>query len=124
MQRAHVRDAVLTQRFWFRKNVFPGRRESRPGTPTRGSRPGTPGRAATGAEWEEMSVEEIINGQKEQGGFPGLVRLVEKYLDSMNVDITTRCEIGRYLTLVSQRASGKKEKKPLQLHILHPTPRY
>ena len=104
MQRAHVRDAVLTQKFWFRKNVFPGRRESRPGTP-RGSRPGTPGRVPA-AEWEEMSVEEIINGQKEQGGFPGLVRLVEKYLDSMNVDITTRCEIGRYLSLVSQRASG------------------
>jgi glutamate--cysteine ligase catalytic subunit len=107
MQRAHTRDAVLKEKFWFRKNVFPSRRESsRPGTP-RGSRPGTPKSAvATVPEWEEMTVEEIINGQKEQGGFPGLVRLVEKYLDSMNVDITTRCEIGRYLSLVSQRASG------------------
>jgi len=112
MQRAHTRDAVVREKFWFRKNVFPTRRElSRPGTPTRvgagsrpGTRPGTPG--GGGEEWEEMSVGEIINGQKGQDGFPGLVRLVEKYLDSMNVDITTRCEIGRYLSLVSQRASG------------------
>lgn len=105
MQRAHKRDAVLNQKFWFRKNVFPPRREpSRPGTP-RGSRPGTP--ASGTAEWEEMTIDEIINGQQgSQGGFPGLVRLVEKYLDSMNVDITTRCEIGKYLSLVSQRASG------------------
>jgi glutamate--cysteine ligase catalytic subunit len=115
MQRAHTRDAVLTEKFWFRKNVFPARRESSaPGTPTRGgSRPGTPGRVGGGEEeWEEMTVGEIINGQNGQGGFPGLVRLVEKYLDSMNVDITTRCEIGRYLSLVSQRASGNPPAPP------------
>jgi len=103
MDRAHTRDAVLNQKFWFRRNVFPPRRESsRPGTP-RGSRPGTP---PSRAEYEEMTINEIINGQMGPGGFPGLVRLVEKYLDSMNVDITTRCEIGKYLSLVSQRASG------------------
>lgn len=101
MARAHVRDAVLNQKFWFRKNVFPTR-TSRPGTP-KGSRPSTP---APGAEYEEMSIDEIINGQNDPSGFPGLVRLVEKYLDSMNVDIITRCEIGKYLGLVSQRASG------------------
>lgn len=103
MARAHHRDAVLNQKFWFRKNVFPPRRESsRPATP-RVSESGTP---ASGAEWEEMSVDEIINGQDGTDGFPGLVRLVEKYLDNMNVDITTRCEIGKYLGLVSRRASG------------------
>ena len=121
MQRAHTRDAVLTEKFWFRKNVFPARRESSaPGTPTRGgSRPGTPGRLGGGEEeWEEMSVAEIINGQKGQGGFPGLVRLVEKYLDSMNVDITTRCEIGRYLSLVSQRASGNPPLLPHRTYVL------
>ena len=103
MARAHTRDAVLNEKFWFRKNIFPpGRESSRPRTP-RGSRPGTPSSAA---EYQEMTINEIINGQTGSGGFPGLVRLVEKYLDSMNVDITTRCEIGRYLSLVSQRASG------------------
>jgi len=98
MRRAHTRDAVLREKFWFRRNVFGPRSRGRVS-----SRPGTP--AAGEPEWEEMSVNEIINGQK-KGGFPGLVRLVEKYLDSMNVDITTRCEIQRYLDLVSQRASG------------------
>jgi glutamate--cysteine ligase catalytic subunit len=95
MARAHTRDAVLNQKFWFRKNVFPTR-NSRPGTPT----------TSTKAEYEEMSIDEIINGQNSSSGFPGLVKLVEKYLDSINVDIMTRCEIGRYLSLVSKRASG------------------
>ena len=98
MRRAHTRDAVLREKFWFRRNVFGPRSRGRAS-----SRPGTP--AAGEPEWEEMSVNEIINGQK-AGGFPGLVRLVEKYLDSMNVDITTRCEIQKYLELVSRRASG------------------
>jgi glutamate--cysteine ligase catalytic subunit len=40
---------------------------------------------------------------------------VEKYLDSMNVDITTRCEIGKYLSLVSQRASGIS---PIRLRLM------
>src|SRR5271154_2396290 len=53
MSRGHSRDAVLNQKFWFRKNVFPPRRESsRPGTPSRGSRPVTPTPAA---EYEEMT---------------------------------------------------------------------
>ena len=105
MQRAHKRDAVLQEKFWFRRNVFSvGGKRSQPGTP-RGSRSASPG-LATGAEWEEMSIDEIINGQAGGRGFPGLVRLIEKYLDGMNVDITTRCEIGKYLGLVSQRASG------------------
>ena len=105
MRRAHKRDAVLQERFWFRRNVFPvGGKKSQPGTP-RGSRSASPG-LGTGAEWDEMSINEIINGQTGGDGFPGLVRLVEKYLDGMNVDITTRCEMGKYLGLVSQRASG------------------
>ena len=103
MARAHIRDAVNIQKFWFRKNVFPPRRESStPGTP-RGSRPASP---SSSTEYEEMSINEIINGQSQPGEFPGLVRLVERYLDNMNVDITTRCELQRYLNLVSKRASG------------------
>src|SRR5271167_4610630 len=73
MARAHIRDAVLNQKFWFRKNVFPAR-SSRPGTP-KGSRPGTPA-ASAGADYEEMSIDEIINGQSGPSGFPGLVILV------------------------------------------------
>jgi glutamate--cysteine ligase catalytic subunit len=116
MERAHAVDAVLNERFHFRRNLFAARHtrgasnglESRPG-----SRPGSraPSRPPTPVgpvedEYEEMSVDEIINGRPD-GTFPGLVPLVESYLDGVNVDVQTRCELDTYLRLVSQRASGK-----------------
>ena len=39
--------------------------------------------------------------------FPGLIPLVESYLDSVNVDVQTRCELAIYLDLISRRASGR-----------------
>ncbi|KAI7723245.1 Glutamate--cysteine, partial [Hortaea werneckii] len=56
-------------------------------------------------EYELMSVDEIING-KADGSFPGLIPLVESYLDSINVDVETRCELARYLALIRGRANG------------------
>lgn len=78
-----------------------------------------------------MSIDEIINGQKintpaasdtsaQTNGttsapsstastsepFPGLLPLIESYLDSLNIDIETRCELARYLELIRMRASG------------------
>ena len=53
-----------------------------------------------------MTVDEIINGQGD-GGFPGLIPLVESYLDSINVDVETRCELAQYLALIRGRANGK-----------------
>jgi glutamate--cysteine ligase catalytic subunit len=57
-------------------------------------------------EYEEMTVDEIINGQS-SGDFPGLIPIVESYLDSVNVDVETRCQLATYLSLISQRASGQ-----------------
>ena len=109
METAHRRDAVLNDKFWFRRSVFPVRSprpygDTRSGTNTPViSRPPTP----TGPvedEYEEMGVNEIINGSDD---FPGLIPIVESYLDSMNVDVATRCELQRYLNLIRDRASGK-----------------
>ncbi|EGY13453.1 hypothetical protein VD0002_g5564 [Verticillium dahliae] len=121
MERAHAVDAVLKERFYFRRNPFPARRarglngegdtSSRPGSrpgsraPSRApSRPATPV-GAVEDEYTEMTVDEIINGCHD--GFPGLIPIVESYLDSVNVDVQTRCELDTYLRLISQRASGK-----------------
>ncbi|KFY11996.1 hypothetical protein V492_04152, partial [Pseudogymnoascus sp. VKM F-4246] len=92
METAHKRDAVLEEKFWFRRNPLPTR-PPRPygagagsGTTTPVvSRPPTP----TGPVEEEyalMSVDEIVNGS---GEFPGLIPLVESYLGSVNVDVET-----------------------------------
>ena len=128
METAHARDAVLERQFWFRKNLFSARTSRSGGgsgttTPRSGglSRPVTP----TGPvedEYRLMSINEIINGTAyarstmEGGGqdegaeedeFPGLIPLVESYLDSINVDVVTRCELATYLDLIRKRASGE-----------------
>lgn len=77
-----------------------------------------------------MSINEIINGteyarssvsqtkdtldnpsaataEDEENDFPGLIPIVEAYLDSMNIDVNTRCELATYLDLIRKRASGE-----------------
>ncbi|KAJ6269285.1 glutamate-cysteine ligase-domain-containing protein [Bipolaris maydis] len=112
METAHIRDAVSTQKFWFRKDPFPTHKASNgTGTSTPAenpSRPVTP----TGPvedEYEKMTINEVINGQQTssgEAGFPGLIPLVESYLNSMNVDVETRCDLATYLDLIRKRANG------------------
>ena len=112
METAHVRDAVSTQKFHFRNDPLPPPRPGRPngstsgtGTPIQPSRPPTP----TGPVEDEhslMTINEIINGTSSDSDFPGLIPLVESYLNSVNVDVETRCELARYLDLIRKRANG------------------
>jgi glutamate--cysteine ligase catalytic subunit len=108
METAHIRDALHTQKFYFRKDPFSSR-PMRSGTgtgtatPTETSRPATP-LGDVDDEYELMTINEVINGQVD--GFPGLIPLVESYLNSMNVDVETRCELARYLDLIRKRANG------------------
>ncbi|CAM1500972.1 Fc.00g101340.m01.CDS01 [Cosmosporella sp. VM-42] len=112
MERAHAVDSVLKEKFYFRRNPFPPRPsrantvigdDSRPGSayPSRPASPGGP----VEDEYEEMTVNEIINGT-DNGDFPGLIPIVESYLDSVNVDVSTRCQLATYLDLIGKRASG------------------
>jgi glutamate--cysteine ligase catalytic subunit len=112
METAHARDAVSTQKFWFRKNPFSSHKSNgTTGTSTpaeNGSRPATPS-GPVEDEYEQMTINEVINGQTSSAdgnGFPGLIPLVESYLDSMNVDVETRCDLATYLDLIRKRANG------------------
>lgn len=117
MERAHAVDAVLNEKFYFRRNPFPSRpsrantvfgddnSNSRPGS-AHPSRPASPG-GPVEDEYEEMTVHDIINGSIDGDGFPGLIPIVESYLDSVNVDVTTRCQLATYLELIGKRASGE-----------------
>jgi glutamate--cysteine ligase catalytic subunit len=51
-----------------------------------------------------MTIAEIINGSPD--GFPGLIPLVESYLNSVNVDVETRCALAKYLEFIRGRADG------------------
>ena len=122
MERAHARDAVLNQKFFFRRDAFPTVRSridgtsSTPGTATptlQPSRPATPPSGPVEDEYAEMTINEVINGQTRSANpndpppFIGLLPLVESYLDSVNVDVETRCELAQYLELVRKRANGQ-----------------
>ena len=123
MERAHAKDAVLHQRFFFRKDPFPTTRAPRTNgqpstsgtaTPTpQPSRSVTPPLGPVEDEYAEMTINEVINGQSPPSDpsvgtpFIGLLPLVESYLDSVNVDVETRCDLARYLELVRKRASGQ-----------------
>ncbi|KAI0885843.1 GCS-domain-containing protein [Annulohypoxylon maeteangense] len=112
METAHARDAVLEKKFHFRKNPFTNRPSrsgaaSRQGSPN-ASRPPTPV-GPVEDEFTLMSVDEIINGAGPDADhdFPGLIPIVESYLDSVNVDVQTRCDLSTYLDLIRMRASGE-----------------
>jgi glutamate--cysteine ligase catalytic subunit len=142
METAHARDAVLTRKFHFRRNLFPASPRARSSrsasaspsgasTPVTHSRPPTPS-GPVEAEYRLMTVNEIMNGtayakatttttttsngnsattaeeeEDDEEYFPGLIPLVESYLDAINIDVATRCQLATYLDLIRKRASGE-----------------
>ncbi|KJE91807.1 glutamate-cysteine ligase, variant [Capsaspora owczarzaki ATCC 30864] len=84
MQTAQKRDAVSSGKFFFRKNLT---------------------RAVDDDSYELMDVNTIINGQ--EGAFPGLLPLLNQYLDSMEIDFQSRSLLASYFELISKRASGE-----------------
>lgn len=124
METAHARDAVLNRKFYFRKDPFPHRVSKQRSSNGNGSRsasanasgttspnrstsssPQPPPPAPVESEYEPMTISEIINGSS-TSTFPGLIPLVESYLNSVNVDVETRCSVARYLALIRGRADG------------------
>ncbi|KAF9241591.1 glutamate-cysteine ligase-domain-containing protein [Melanogaster broomeanus] len=131
MGRAQKRDAARTGKFFFRKNVLPpGYASPTRGTPSscgscspvegndgappkerrlincfpRIARPPTLDDSPVEDEYEEMSMEEIFTGKG--SGFPGLLGLVEAYLETLDMEPSEKQQIDRYLDLVRRRANG------------------
>ena len=102
MEKALARDAVLSEKFHFRKNILS---ERLPVQSPHSQDPITS--SPTGPvedEYELMRINEIINGQA--GGFPGLVPLVRRYLDSCDYTPAARNKLDEYLALIEKRANG------------------
>lgn len=107
-RRAQKRGAVLNQKFYFRKDT------QTHATPSnlyesveRAPCDGKSAPPKNEVELEEMTIDEIINGQR-GGGFQGLIPMMRWYLQSTGeVDVDTSCTIYQYLRLISMRASGE-----------------
>ncbi|KAI0220754.1 glutamate--cysteine ligase [Massospora cicadina] len=89
MNIAHKRGAVLHERFYFRKNIFPKDQDASP---------------SVDEESLLLSIDEIINGKS--GVFVGLIPVIYSYLSLINVDVETSCTLRKYLDLIKQRAEG------------------
>ncbi|KAJ1743355.1 glutamate--cysteine ligase [Coemansia sp. RSA 1821] len=81
MERAHHRDAVLDERFFFHRSC-PADNQN---------------------YLAELTANEIINGCAE---FVGLVPIVQMYLDSISVAHTVRRRIDNYILFIRGRANG------------------
>uniref|UniRef100_A0A3Q1LU91 Glutamate--cysteine ligase n=1 Tax=Bos taurus TaxID=9913 RepID=A0A3Q1LU91_BOVIN len=100
MKVAQKRDAVLQELFYFRKDICKGGNAVVDGCGK------AAGRAEPAAEeYALMTIDTIINGK--EGVFPGLIPVLNSYLESMEVDVDTRCSILNYLKLIKKRASGE-----------------
>ncbi|CAB0033817.1 unnamed protein product [Trichogramma brassicae] len=88
MSRAQKRDALRTEKFWFRKDITSNAKQTN-----------------NEDEITEFTIDEIVNGKEDI--FPGLIPLVYSYLASMDADADTHCTIQRYIKLIERRASGE-----------------
>ncbi|KAL7752335.1 glutamate--cysteine ligase [Sorochytrium milnesiophthora] len=57
------------------------------------------------AEWDRMSMDEIINGRP-NGGFPGLIPLVENFMETIIIEPQVRAQVDKYLAFIRGRANG------------------
>lgn len=87
MHRAHKRNAIAEQKFFFRNCFSPI------------------GSSHCQSEVEEMTMEEIMKGKGDY--FPGLVPMIYAYLEHINCDALSYQRIDMYLTLIVERALGK-----------------
>ncbi|KAK2464300.1 hypothetical protein APHAL10511_003757 [Amanita phalloides] len=125
MQRAQVRDASGSQKFFFRKNVYalgsstasssgsvspidevPRKKERKlrncfPPIPM----PENGVLERVEQEYEEMTLQEIMNGKGED--FPGLIGLVYAYIETLDVGIEEMAKLKQYLDLIGRRSKGE-----------------
>nr|XP_031544503.1 glutamate--cysteine ligase catalytic subunit isoform X2 [Vicugna pacos] len=99
MKVAQKRDAVLRDRFYFRKDICKG------GSAVVDGCGKAAGAEPAAEEYALMTIDTIINGK--EGVFPGLIPILNSYLENMEVDVDTRCSILNYLKLIKKRASGE-----------------
>ena len=117
MSRAHARNPVKTQTWWFRKDVTPTaveghRRKSSCTLPCRKLAEADPEAAARAKEAgdcidddvEEMTMGEVFCGKGSH--FPGLLPLVYAYLEHIKVDRETFRRVDLYLSFIEERATG------------------
>lgn len=105
MKRAHVRDAVKGQKFWFRKYMAPDSDEEEGEGKGEKQDHRRHCYCEADAEFEEMTIAEIMTGKGND--YPGLICLCHAYLDYIRCDKDTKKKVGGYLDFIRARAVGE-----------------
>ena len=98
MEKAHTRDAVLCEKFHFRKNILPPNVSINEHLNRKTE--------LDMNEYQPMLISTIINGDSNSDGFPGLIPLVRAYVKTMDYSPEAATKIDTYLSLIASRASG------------------
>ncbi|CEO95021.1 unnamed protein product (mitochondrion) [Plasmodiophora brassicae] len=93
LERAHARDAVMTQKFYIR---------------TLPKSDCAPCQSPMDQDmFQELTIKEIMCGKEEQScKFPGMIAFVVAYLDVIKCDERSRALIDEYIDFIQMRASG------------------
>ncbi len=122
MDTAYARDAVLSRKFFFRTRITPESVDAElpnGGPYTNGAKaqnaPSSKHIRPVAEEYRPMSIDEIINGPSSSSSSsssssgeepPGLIPLIQKYLDTCDYDSPTRSRLDEYLNFIKERANG------------------
>lgn len=101
---AQKRDAVLNEKFYFRKNPMTCHTSPKIVESCCANQQFLKCECMED-EYGLFTVQEIVCGKP--GEFAGLLPLIEQYAQSVDCDVDTCCTISQYLKLIRQRASGK-----------------
>ncbi|KAH3844898.1 hypothetical protein DPMN_087164, partial [Dreissena polymorpha] len=108
LKRSFKRDAVLEQKFYFRKDILtdcsPPEAEDAVIQCCDGGK-----KCNIQDQYTQLSINDIIHGKED---FPGLLPLIENYMDMVEIDVDTRCTIKQYLNLISCRAKDFVQSHP------------
>lgn len=115
MERAHLRDAINTQTFYWRKQVYRSTAKksccSKPSlTPNKYSFENlstlSESSGSVDEEYAEMTINEIFNGH-EGYNYKGLCVLASEYVSNLTLDDETKELLLKYISFISKRASGE-----------------
>ncbi|KAF0702799.1 Aste57867_7749 [Aphanomyces stellatus] len=110
MEIAHRVNAAVDEQFYFRRHLAPPEEEEechRAGCHAQcGNADASHSKCVHGSEsYEPMSIAEIMLGKGSY--YPGLIPLVNAYLDYIECDDVTRALLDKYLALIAKRATGE-----------------
>jgi len=129
MRIAHKKDAVLKEKFYFRKSIFPKEIVESTSQTSTYSDSHTPKERKSSTiardhcpllneenddQYAMFTIREILLGsdsgngkKKEKQCFPGLIYLINLYFDFVGVDCVTRNKVQKYLDFIVKRATGE-----------------